>query len=386
MTKFKYIERFMDCKPQAFTLPVSRFLSEANYQEIKSELSFDSVSPYILRSELKGEGAKQLRSGESLSIKDICTKEELDRAWRDVVRQTELNRALVQNQIDTDAHITGICYQNHIFLEIKIKEDIYFSFLSNGFRVGHEVDWDALEAAISEFQDKEYMIFELGLSQGEKVVLYQLMDIDENLCSKILDNGYFKGIFKNIREFEKPLNFYQMLKALFMSKVSRLKAFQKRSFHPMKNWNYIMFYFSLYRYLENKDFEIRTFEDFFNWTRLSESWIATSALEHIKLANKFSTSSQLKAELDTGSNIFIGEGKRSGNIVFQRSLDPLFIKSLTEQSLIFTQDKSILGHGYLSAVEYGHFIVGGLSSDEYIGYSTAEKLTVDFNQKKIMLI
>lgn len=316
MSKFKYIQSFMDCKPQAFVIPTSTFLSKNNYQEMGKTLSFETDLPFILRSELKGEGGEALRSGESISVRDICTKDEFGLAWEKVIAQDGLARALLQDQVDCEAHITGICYHNHVFLEIKIKDNIYFSFISNGFRVGYELSWELLEEAIREFQDKEYMVFELGLSQGEKAVLYQLMEIDEGICLEILENGYFKEIFKNIRKFDKPLKFYQMMKFIIKSRIARIKSLEEVKFHPIKNWNYIMFYFTLYRYLQKKDSNIKTFEDFFTWSRSNKSWVASCALEHIKLANKFTTSSDVKAELSTQKTIFIGKGVLTSNIVF----------------------------------------------------------------------
>lgn len=355
-------------------------------QEVDESL-FNNVDEFILRSALYSENDETLNSGVSLSIKNIKTYEDFKMAKEQVDQQKDLDFAIVQPYWNYEKHITLILENEKFYADV-IGEKSEFILKGPMTSTGDKKILKPLLVFIDLFKKyvKEAVILELGFSKGQ-LKLFQVSLFKDNQIKKFV----YQELFQKIMSIQDKL----ANRNLFQKFKTELKAKRFRESNPLptlgnilENWFYLFHYYGVYCVRSKERVGQASFESFLKELN-SKNHILSLAKWHVVKANEYRVSEDLpqaQSFFSQNSNIYLGCGVKE--YTYEQDciwLEDLSFSNITENknSLILSTYNAILGHPCLFMAQESIDFVGGLSRGSLSGLKQGDKISVDFNSRKI---
>lgn len=349
-----------------------------------------SKGRFILRSALKIENNRELNSGVGLSVKDIQTNLDLDVAVKRMKSLEDIDFCILQKQVEHEIHLTIFSTGGFDFIE-SISKEKEFDFIGAKTKSSKKPFMKPLETFLHKFR-KDYegdYIIEAGFSKNAKepITLYQV-----NLVSNVKTKSLIHAEILNQALYaNQKLQKNSLLNSIKIE-IEAYRFRNKNSFNNFSdcfnNWIYLFYYFKLFCIQNKIEFGSSSFEKFLNLN--GKGHIGKMAKAHLSISTKTLElkSWNINSFFDDQKEIFIGEGLLEfvvdKNVLVTRELEVSQIKN-KEYKLILTSYDSILAHPALFCAEKSISLVGGLSWEVLEHIKEGDKISLDFNLRKISI-
>ena len=354
-----------------------------------TELYFDGIQSFILRSALKGEGLEYFGSGRSQSIKGIITKNNYDKALGILQRQENVAEIILQREVPTTHHYTAFISRSWCYCEETFIPDGRRSLISSQFRSGgivHQAEFEKISDQLSS-RDHQQMIVEWGISH-DQIFIFQITPVIQSQMKTYAANRMIDHLYEAFLNWRPKKSFYGLLAEEWTAfRVRKWKASSKK--FEMNdlfiNWQCLMHYFYLYclmyRAKSNHDSWIRFLKSTYD-----KSLLGSFALEHIKLANIISEKIGVPGPGSFNEKfdqlIYLGKGIWVGKISecqFMETLEAKTVYSTSKEQIIFTRDSRVLSHGFLAATETLTKVVANIDQETWSSLQLATHVNIDFS-------
>lgn len=386
-SKFRFINK------QVYNYYIPKIYNATNI--IENNLPIQSK--LILRSSLIGEASgKDLKSGLSLTLKNIETIESLNSSLTKIKDQKDLDEYILQEQVFFHTHLTVYIEKQFVFGEVTGTNE--FVIFSAQTHTGDKEIIKALAPLIELIQknESENVLCEIGLGSQGEIFLFQLMEIYDHPIQNYIKNDLFNILIQK-KDIYLRAGLVNLIKTELMAyRVRKKSNLTKHSNIELVffNWISLLHYFRLFCMRNKFAADSLAWQRFLIASTQENSWILKNALNHIRISSKLRQSEdmpQMPAGFKGEDKIFLGKGvhclKVGEFIKVVKNLKIEDVQSLNDSTrLIMSDYSSLLSHPTLLLVESDKMFVGGLSVDYLDTLEDGDELEVDFDRRSLKLL